>query len=131
MTTYYLHATYRGFELHKSNGTTVEEIFDEGEIEEFGDDQWRPMEAFLDDDQGVMQSAQVFETTITHAPPKEWLEKEGHRVLILETSLTFEFEADETPQPEDFEWVDGPTAFYKGNQLEMVDGDDIYYMVAE
>ena len=130
MNDYFYYVPYRGYELWKTEEDDLRDILEgnKSEIVDTGDEQWRPMEAFLDDEFGLSQSVEIYSRESLMTPPAEWMAMEGHKVIVTETSLTFEIKSETTPKIEDFSFCDGPDAFYKGRRMEMVDSEGIYYI---
>lgn len=130
MTDYFYYVTFMGYELWKTDKDNLREILEDNksEIMDYGDEQWRPMEAFLDDDFGLNKTVEIYSRESLMTPPAEWMAMEGHKVLVCECSMTFELESETTPKIEDFNFCDGPDAFYKGERMEMIDGEGIYYI---
>ena len=124
MTSYYLHTTYRGFQLYKSKATELTEILTD-EPEDFGDETWKPMVAFLQTHDGQCECLDFVNSAVYQTPPTDWIEKKGHQVVVCEIVLKSEIETDEIPSLGDFEWIDGRVATYKGKQLEVVDLEEI------
>ena len=82
----------------------------------------------MEDSEDHNECIEIFESEMYQTPPSDWTARKGHQVMVCEPALSFEFESDETPHPEDFVF-EGENFSYKGANLELVNGDDVYRMV--
>ena len=125
MKNFLLSASFRGFELHKGTSTEIDDYRDSDPVD-YSDHTWEAQEAFLEDENGLPYSATVYERELYQSPPSEWTEKDGHKIVVCETVLTFHLKTEDEPLPEDFVF-EGTNVSYKGKVLDLVNGDDIYH----
>ena len=125
MKNFYLLTSIRGFELYQGTSTEIDDYRDSEPVD-FGDHTFQAQEAFLEDQIDGTQSGAVYERELYQSPPSEWLEKDGHKILVCETVLTFELKTEEDPNFENFVF-EGTTVSYKGKDLELVDSGEFYH----